>query len=360
MYLQTLAPSWREFHRRLLAHARILVVDDDPGIVDLLARIVRREGFTVDVASSVSEAMQCIGDQPFDLLLVDDHLTDESGLELIAKIEAAQLGIPAILVTAYATPEAIDKAMSVGASDYITKPIDSIGHLVSRIRSVLDRRITTLLFDVMVNDLTKAVHSGGMESRVFAQLSQTLLQKKVSLGQRTNCVLIDPDDERATARFESLRARQPSSIRVASVKEAIAELGTTKAPLVALVSLEAPGSLDSIAEVHAFDPKLEIICCAESTDLETSLAAIDAGAADFALLGAEGDRPLGQRVERLVRRARRHRLFLHLIRTLHEAARAVNPGLADDLFFATPKTDRDYLAAAVPADGAARARDDSA
>lgn len=332
VYLDELAPSWRDFQRRQLAQARVLVVDDDPGVCGLLCRLLEREGFTVGVTDTVADAWTRLSSEPCDLALIDAHLADDSGLELVEKVRSAALETECVLITGYATAETVDRALALGAADYLTKPIEGTAHFVGRIRAVLDRRITTLLFDVILGDLSKAVHGGQMEPRAYMKLHQDLLAFQIELGRRWQVLLVDVDPERAEARRAVLAASRLAA-RVASPGEAQATVAGPGA-LVAVVALESPGALEHIDTLHAADEQLEVLACADSALLETALAAVDAGAADFALLGREGSRALATRVQRLLRRARRHRLYLHLVTCLDRAAREVDPSLADDLIFA--------------------------
>jgi DNA-binding NtrC family response regulator len=100
-----------------------LVVDDDVNFGLGLAEVVTREGFTVKTAGSIKEAKAEISRAVPDVLLVDLHLPDGSGLDLFRELE----GTPAtevVLITGQATVDTAVEAMKRGASDYLVKPLD--------------------------------------------------------------------------------------------------------------------------------------------------------------------------------------------------------------------------------------------
>lgn len=123
-----------------MAETRILVVEDEPSIRDLIAFGLRRAGFQVAAAEHSQAALASIGDRRPDLMLVDWMLPDMSGLELTRQLrrDANTRDIPIIMLTARA--EETDKIAGLegGADDYLTKPF-SARELIARIQAVLRR-----------------------------------------------------------------------------------------------------------------------------------------------------------------------------------------------------------------------------
>jgi len=105
------------------ASPRALIVDDDPGFLMGLAELVRREGFTVTSAGSLKQARQAIAASAPDILLVDLHLPDGSGLDLLAGFEPTTAP-EVVLITGDASVETAVDALRQGAIDYLTKPVD--------------------------------------------------------------------------------------------------------------------------------------------------------------------------------------------------------------------------------------------
>jgi two-component system response regulator AtoC len=108
-----------------------LLVDDDVNFVLGLAEVVGREGFTTKTATSLKEARNEIGKAAPDVLLIDLHLPDGSGLDLVKEFEE-NAGTEIVLITGHGTIETAVEAMRHGASDYLVKPVD-----FARVRMVL-------------------------------------------------------------------------------------------------------------------------------------------------------------------------------------------------------------------------------
>jgi DNA-binding NtrC family response regulator len=102
---------------------RALIVDDDPGFLLGLAELVRREGFAVTSAGSLKQAREEIEASPPDILLVDLHLPDGSGLDLLDAFEPSTAP-EVVLLTGDASVETAVDALRRGAIDYLTKPVD--------------------------------------------------------------------------------------------------------------------------------------------------------------------------------------------------------------------------------------------
>ena len=123
-----------------MAETRILVVEDEPSIRDLIAFGLRRAGFQVVAAEHSQAALAAMGDRRPDLMLVDWMLPDMSGLELTRQLrrDANTRDIPIILLTARAEEADKVKGLEGGADDYLTKPF-SARELIARIQAVLRR-----------------------------------------------------------------------------------------------------------------------------------------------------------------------------------------------------------------------------
>ncbi len=116
---------------------RILVVDDEPYITDMLAAALRFEGFAVDVAGTGQEALDKARSRRPDLLLLDIMLPDVDGHEVCKRLRQDGDTVPVVFLTARDGTEDKVSGLRVG-DDYVTKPF-SIDELVARIRAVLRR-----------------------------------------------------------------------------------------------------------------------------------------------------------------------------------------------------------------------------
>jgi diguanylate cyclase (GGDEF)-like protein/PAS domain S-box-containing protein len=107
-------------------HGSLLVVDDNEPNRDALSRRLRQRGFTVAVAADGAEALALAAASAFDLILLDVEMPGLSGLDVLAQIRRThcQTQLPVIMVTARTQGADIVEAFSLGANDYVTKPID--------------------------------------------------------------------------------------------------------------------------------------------------------------------------------------------------------------------------------------------
>ena len=116
----------------------ILVVDDDPGIRDLVSDFLRRHGYTVDTAGDSREMERALSDRPADLVVLDVMLPGEGGLAICRRLSRPEG--PAIIMLS-AMGEETDRivGLELGADDYLPKPCNP-RELLARVRAVLRRR----------------------------------------------------------------------------------------------------------------------------------------------------------------------------------------------------------------------------
>jgi len=114
--------------------ARILVVDDERVIREILAEFLSLEGFSVNTVEDGEKALTELRLHPYDLLITDLKMPRLSGLQLLEKIEAERLGVLTVLMTGFGTVETAIEAMKKGAYDYLLKPfkVEEVIHVVER------------------------------------------------------------------------------------------------------------------------------------------------------------------------------------------------------------------------------------
>jgi PAS domain S-box-containing protein len=104
---------------------RVLIVDDKPESVELLAEyILRPSGYVPFGATDSEEGLRLALEERPDLLIVDQKMPKLSGLDILRALREHQCDVPAIMITAYGSEEVIVEALRLGARDYITKPFD--------------------------------------------------------------------------------------------------------------------------------------------------------------------------------------------------------------------------------------------
>jgi two-component system OmpR family response regulator len=118
--------------------ARILLVEDDSTIQNMLADALRESGFSVGIAASGAEMDRAMGRDKIDLLLLDLMLPGEDGRSICTRLRGATPNLPIIMVTALG--DEIDRivGLEIGADDYVTKPFNT-RELIARIRALLRR-----------------------------------------------------------------------------------------------------------------------------------------------------------------------------------------------------------------------------
>ena len=127
---------------------RILVVDDEPSIVDAVATALRYEGFEVDEATNGRDALELVTRQEPDLIVLDWMLPDIDGLEVGRRLRSRGYRTAVLFLTAKDATENKVEALRAGGDDYVTKPF-SLAEVVARIQAILRRTSGALPGDVL-------------------------------------------------------------------------------------------------------------------------------------------------------------------------------------------------------------------
>jgi len=104
---------------------KILIIDDDEGLVHFLKRYFKRKGYDVTCCLKGSDALLEIEQNRFDLILLDYKMPGINGLDTLSRIKAIKVKTPVIVMSAYGTTDLAIETMKRGAYDYLTKPFDS-------------------------------------------------------------------------------------------------------------------------------------------------------------------------------------------------------------------------------------------
>jgi two-component system OmpR family response regulator len=118
--------------------ARILVVDDEPNIVDVISMALRFQGFEIASAGTGQDAIAQVTAFKPHLIVLDVMLPDMEGFDVAARLGAQRSGVPIIFLTARDATEDKIRGLTTGGDDYVTKPF-SLEELVARIRTILRR-----------------------------------------------------------------------------------------------------------------------------------------------------------------------------------------------------------------------------
>lgn len=117
---------------------KILVIEDDAAVVQVLRRYFEKEGFDIQVFRSGNEAVERYFDQKYDLVILDWMLPGVSGIDVCRQIRTSDPNTPIIMLTARGEERDRIQGLEAGCDDYITKPF-SIQELAARVRAVLRR-----------------------------------------------------------------------------------------------------------------------------------------------------------------------------------------------------------------------------
>ncbi len=166
----------------------ILVVEDEPGIVDFLRRGLSAHGYEVLSAADGVSGTEMALDHPVDLVVLDLMLPHRSGLEVLAQLRAARPELPVIALTARAEVEDRVRGLDAGAVDYLTKPF-SLSELAARIRAQLrvagTPAATTVIThgDIEIDLISRQVRRDGHEVRLSTTEFELLAHLMRNRGQ---------------------------------------------------------------------------------------------------------------------------------------------------------------------------------
>jgi two-component system, cell cycle sensor histidine kinase and response regulator CckA len=118
---------------------RLLIVDDDAAVLDILQRLLSGDGTEIALAEGGVQALQLARSAPFDVALLDKNLIGENGLDLGRELRKLQPELELIVVTGYASVESAIEAVQLGVFDYVTKPIEDMAGLVTKVRHAAEK-----------------------------------------------------------------------------------------------------------------------------------------------------------------------------------------------------------------------------
>jgi len=127
--------------RKSRGQPKVLVIDDEPDLLELLELTLSRMGLDTIRAESVGEAIRLLDREPFDLCLTDMRLPDGEGLRVVEHINQKGLDVPVAVITAYGSAENAVAALKAGAFDYLAKPValEQLRALVKQALKVPDK-----------------------------------------------------------------------------------------------------------------------------------------------------------------------------------------------------------------------------
>lgn len=272
--------------------ASILVVDDEPENLELLEGVLSSTSHTVRTAGGGREALQAVEQEVPDLILLDLMMPGVSGFEVCEMLRAdpRTARIPIIIVTALAQLGVKERALTLGADDYLTKPIQR-ADVLARVEAML--RVRHLRQDL---DRTLAyLHE--LEVARHRHRRQTLAEMGVPLaaaaregeGSAAPMVLV-VDDEELTRQFygDLLVERGFRVVAVASGAEAVAAVATHSFEAVVLdIMMPELSGLEALEQIRRIAPDLPVVILTAHPSSQNAIAALKLGAFDFIVKGLQ-------------------------------------------------------------------------
>jgi two-component system response regulator HydG len=193
--------------------ARVLVVDDEASARSGLEKLLKQEGYAVDVAASGAGAMEIVNDHPVDVVVTDLKMPGMDGVELMKQLRVTEDHLPVIVVTAFGDVASAVTAMRAGANDYLTKPVDFDALLLS-----IERALETRDLRVEAEGLRRQIREregGGLEGMIgTSPAMQKIYRVAQQVAHARATVLIT--GESGTGKGELARAIHAKSPRAKS------------------------------------------------------------------------------------------------------------------------------------------------
>jgi two-component system response regulator PilR (NtrC family) len=194
------------------AASRILVVDDERSMRELLAIVLKREGHDVLLADNGRSAVEMLEREPIELLISDIRMPDMSGVEVLGAAQRINPDVIGIMITAYASTDTAVEALRLGAYDYVSKPFN-VDELKLKVRKALERK--RLQQENVL--LKRALQTSHQFSNIIGKSSamQAVFQLIQTIAPTTSTVLVTGDSgtgKELVARaihFNSLRKDRP-------------------------------------------------------------------------------------------------------------------------------------------------------
>jgi DNA-binding NtrC family response regulator len=153
---------------------RILLVDDDPGLSEVIALLLEREGYGVERAGTVKQGLNLLEARKPDLVLTDLKLPDGTGLDVIAGVRARRPRLPIIMITSYSSMESAIDALRAGANDYVIKPFNNDEFLRAVARALNERRLVRGARPLAIEEYIREVIERFQDSYSEIELSRML------------------------------------------------------------------------------------------------------------------------------------------------------------------------------------------
>lgn len=201
---------------------KLLLVDDNPSLVESLSQLLSGEGYHVITASDGLEALEALQQQNFDLVLTDLNMPRMGGMDLVAEIRKMSNPPLVIIITAYATMETAINSVKLGVYDYLLKPfnMDQVLHAVSRAleKRFLEQENMQLKEMIVLYNASEAISS----SLDISAITDVLLDASFSQTQADLAVLYLLDHDRHKLRLAQHKCSRCADLECAEFIQSLA------------------------------------------------------------------------------------------------------------------------------------------
>jgi two-component system, OmpR family, response regulator len=170
---------------------RVLIVEDDPAMADMLGRGLRRAGYATDTVGTGTDAVWAIVENDFDVVVLDAMIPAPDGFEVCRQIRAKDRWVPALMLTARDGVDDKVRGLDAGADDYLTKPF-AFDELLARVRALVRRKPNERPARLSVGDLVldpadRTVHRAetlvALSAKEFALLAELMRRPGETLSR---------------------------------------------------------------------------------------------------------------------------------------------------------------------------------
>jgi DNA-binding response OmpR family regulator len=328
VFIDSLAPAWQEVHQNLLDQCRILIHHEEPFIEEFLVDECEKNGYVVDRISCRSALANELMADDYDLLLTDLGVLADSERTFADANLVHGMGDSGrwMVVAGTADQGVVGAALAAGAVEVTTHPFEYREYLNQRIRDLIQDRTATRMMKLVTRYLRDVIADS--EQDVARRIEAQLMGFKHSLDARASVVVYDSDENAYPLAATLTRAGIRADI--AGAPAALLEtVARGRGPLVVVASTGEKLSPLLTKQLLRSGADLRILA------LQGPYAAVLEDVDEICAPVAEGISTLVARVRRLVRRARRSRLYMHLVSTLVNEAAELRPLLSRDFVFAS-------------------------
>jgi len=149
---------------------RILVIDDDPGLAEVIELLLSREGYHALHAGTVKDGLARVADGSPEVVITDLKLPDGTGLDVIERVRAEHPELPLLLITSYSSLDSAISALRAGAVDYLIKPFENEDFLHAVERALALKRARPLAIEAYIREVVERFQASHSEIELARML----------------------------------------------------------------------------------------------------------------------------------------------------------------------------------------------